>query len=121
MTDAVDAYLRHLRQTASPAGCRACGWLLRFVADLVGPYRVLVDIDDEELDAALSVLCEVAPPARAVNARDLLAAWSRWCRSAALPAPAPILTPERGPHLRVAPEPSDVDYRAAQVSAAIRR
>lgn len=88
MTDAVDAYLTHLRGTSSPARHRECGRLLRLVADLVGPYRVLAEVDDDELAVSLAVLREVVPAACADRASGLLVAWSRWCRSAAMPAPA---------------------------------
>jgi hypothetical protein len=99
MSDAVDAYLAHVRASASPAGVRVLAWLLGYVSDLVGPYRVLVEVDEHELAEALSVLHEVAPAARAIGTRDMISAWSRWCRSAGLPAPS--WPPGAGSHLHV--------------------
>jgi hypothetical protein len=90
MIDAVDAYLTQARPGATPSGVRVLEWLLRYVCDLVGPYRVLAEVEDDELTVALSVLREVTPPTRTINARDVISAWSHWCRSAGLPAPRPI-------------------------------
>ncbi len=100
MTDAVDAYLTHLRAVGSPAHCRESGWLLGLVVDLVGPYRVLAEVDDDELAVSLAVLHEIVPAARALRASGTLMAWSRWCRSVALPAPALPRSGERKRHLR---------------------
>jgi hypothetical protein len=52
----------HLRGAASPAAYRRGKWPLSLVADLLGPYRAPVDIDDEGLTVALSVLHDVHHP-----------------------------------------------------------
>jgi site-specific recombinase XerD len=69
--------------------------VLRRLAALIGPYRALVDIEDEEIAAALQARWGQAKPATWNRNRATVASWLAWCKKARWSAPAVPATCER--------------------------
>lgn len=77
--DAIEAFLSAPRRTESPNTHRAYDNVLRRVADLIGAYRALVDVDDDEIGAALTTLWGHAKPTTFNRNRAAVGSWLAWC------------------------------------------
>jgi hypothetical protein len=77
--DAIEAFLATPRCTQSANTRRVYGEVLRRAADLLGSGRALVDIDDQEIAAALTTLWGDAAPATWNRNRAVISSWLTWC------------------------------------------
>lgn len=77
--DAVEAFLSTPRCSESPNTRRAYDNVLRRVAELIGAYRALVDVDDDEIGAAITKLWGHAKPATWNRSRAAVGSWLAWC------------------------------------------
>jgi hypothetical protein len=94
--DAIESFLATPRCNESAHTRRVYGDVLHRVGELLGPCRALVDIDDEEIAAALHRLWSSAAPATFNRNRATLASWLSWCaHKAQWSAPALPATCER--------------------------
>ena len=88
MTDAVEVFLDHLRSGRRDRARRAYAELLGEVSTALGPYRALVDIEDDELAAVAEELWAHSPVAVRRRNQIRLGSWSAWCLAAQLPVPS---------------------------------
>lgn len=97
--DAVEAYLgvAHGRSGATDRARDARR--LRAVADVLGLYRALVDVEDRDLTTALSALCGNEAPAVWNQWRAVVVDWLEWCLAANFPVPSIPTTCGRREHV----------------------
>src|SRR5947209_17794484 len=81
--DAVEAFLSTPRCTESPNTRRAYDNVLRRVAELIGACRALVDVDDDEIGAAITKLWGHAKPTTWNRNRAAVGSWLAWCETKA--------------------------------------
>jgi hypothetical protein len=93
--DAVEAFLAAPRCNQSAHTHRVYGDVLRRLAALIGAYRALVDIEDDEIAAALQARWGQAKPATWNRNRATVASWLAWCKKARWSVPAVPATCER--------------------------
>jgi hypothetical protein len=96
--DAVETFLTHDRNQSTRRQHRFNDHTIRSVAGIVGQYRALLDVEDEEIATALSVLSDLASPSLRERQRAAVGHWLTWCLGIQLPAPSlPELDPRSGP------------------------
>lgn len=81
--DAVEAFLASPRCADSPNTRRAYAGVLYRVAELLGDYRALVDVDDGEVAATLTTLWGTAAPSTWNRNRAAVGSWLSWCATKA--------------------------------------
>ncbi|PZS22164.1 MAG: site-specific integrase, partial [Pseudonocardiales bacterium] len=83
VADAIEAFLTAPRLAGSPHTRRAYRDVLHRVADRLGPNRELADIDDNEIEVALTALWSSAAPSTWNRNRAAVSSWLSWCTTKA--------------------------------------
>jgi site-specific recombinase XerD len=96
VADAIEAFLATSRCNGSPNTQRAYADVLHRLAKIVGISRLLADVDDEEISAAITTLWGNAAPTTWNRNRAAVSSWLGWCATKAKwTAPAVPATCER--------------------------